>query len=1300
MANFAGATTQAGVAATKAGEGVKGATTQFTQMNKQLSRVHGGLERIMAAFKVVAAYGIAGTLTYGLINSIRSGTEVIFEFDQALYNLQAITNATESELDTMGKAIFNVAKDTKFSVKEVADGMVLLAQAGFDAAESVDAIGAVAKLATGTLTDLKTSSDLLTTVIRAFGLEATQSNRVADVMANAINRSKLTVDKLRIAFNYLGPVAAKAGLQIEDTAAATMILANAGIRASTIGTGLRQVLARLVAPNEKLREAFIAAGVDLSKFSGGSLKMRGIIEELVKIVPDAARAFQLFGLRGAPAVAALTEAGVEGFDKMYEAAIRAGEATRMAETQMEGLAVTAKNLRDRLGTLAVDIGEAGIAGAFKVLLEVLREVVKAITYIVEIPVVGQFIVSLGALNTIGLVLFSTFQFLGYALKSIIPIFAALTTGINVRLWMQATEKVGLFTVAMSVLRKTLTAHPLFFIAGAFGTFFVALFRYLDKRIEKWEAEERAAAKNVESLQRYRDELKELTPGTLEYLAVLKRLGEDFPELKSNIDELTRAWNDQGEALDELIKKNAMASFEQLAKQIAHYAKAVRSAGQSFLWMELPEFSVVDQLVSDKDVAELNERVGRLGEALSKLRIEWKPGEGPEFISFLRRSIFYLIGDMELAAGQLEQFTAVALEYLQKVYWTNYERQKQAEREKEAVSTLPSYWRSIYNQLTAIERVALLEQIKLMNQRISTWETTAKELGLTDKELAEGRAALHLRAINETIEGIGKEIWTEEERVRIIRKLQGDLLRTWKEQYKVRLEQIDKFQENATMQELRGVSDAQDAAKIKADIEKKYGKQRADEYMRIMALIKVLGEQDVRNTEAAEKKKLETKLKFQKQYDSLMARLQTDELSKAKATRQKNLDDLNIWYKEQLKLDLDPGEKEKKRQKYIKGRAEIDQKFLAERRKIYAQSELDQLELEEMYGKISIERQTALWVDGFKSREDIRLEELDIERDILNKRLSIAENFLSRQKEGTEEYLKGQNEVAKIAYDIEKNNTDKRILEHERYLKRLPRDSEEYIRYRQKMLRDAGEQELIVEREKWAIMKEYSDDWLMKLRAGLELAGIDFKLAARDWSTIVQNSANHMAGAMEEYFFQVMKGDLKSAHDAWKGFLDALLREIAKFLADRATAELIALGIRMLGALSGTTTPGTAGAAGSTYSSDAGLGRIALQHSGGQIGVDVFPRKQVPQWIIQAAPRLHSGLSPDEFPAILQRGETVTPRDEAAGAGNVNITIMTPDTRTMDEWVRRHRSLFAGATTQSIREGDKQLVSSIKRVSRG
>jgi len=74
------------------------------------------------------------------------------------------------------------------------------------------------------------------------------------------------------------------------------------------------------------------------------------------------------------------------------------------------------------------------------------------------------------------------------------------------------------------------------------------------------------------------------------------------------------------------------------------------------------------------------------------------------------------------------------------------------------------------------------------------------------------------------------------------------------------------------------------------------------------------------------------------------------------------------------------------------------------------------------------------------------------------------------------------------------------------------------------------------------------------------------------------------------------------------------------------------------------------------------------HEGGVVGVDGTP-SWVPAGVFRNAPRFHDGafLSPDEVPAILQRGERVLNRQEASrydGRGAmsqpmINVTIQTP-----------------------------------------
>ena len=63
--------------------------------------------------------------------------------------------------------------------------------------------------------------------------------------------------------------------------------------------------------------------------------------------------------------------------------------------------------------------------------------------------------------------------------------------------------------------------------------------------------------------------------------------------------------------------------------------------------------------------------------------------------------------------------------------------------------------------------------------------------------------------------------------------------------------------------------------------------------------------------------------------------------------------------------------------------------------------------------------------------------------------------------------------------------------------------------------------------------------------------------------------------------------------------------------------------------------------------------VGLWHGGGVVGYDKPQTAFVNPALFAGAPRLHKGLAPDEYPAILQRGETVTPKGGSI-APTINI----------------------------------------------
>ncbi len=86
---------------------------------------------------------------------------------------------------------------------------------------------------------------------------------------------------------------------------------------------------------------------------------------------------------------------------------------------------------------------------------------------------------------------------------------------------------------------------------------------------------------------------------------------------------------------------------------------------------------------------------------------------------------------------------------------------------------------------------------------------------------------------------------------------------------------------------------------------------------------------------------------------------------------------------------------------------------------------------------------------------------------------------------------------------------------------------------------------------------------------------------------------------------------------------------------------------------------------------------SLFHGGGTVGEGSPTRRSVPTYAFAGAPRLHSGLMPDEFPAILQRGETVLPKNMKSGGNNITFNITTPNAQSFIDSQGQIMSKLAG-----------------------
>ncbi len=213
------------------------------------------------------------------------------EFDNSMSAVKAVTGATEEDFQLMRDAAIDWGEKTVYTASEASDALYYMGLAGWDANDSVRALGPVLSLAAAGNLELGRTSDIVTDAMTALQMEADEyTNGVANaehftnVLAAAMANSNTDVDQMGEAFKYVAPLAGSLGYSAEDLALALGNMANVGVKASQAGTGLRQALKNLITPaNDTAAALMDELGISLFDTQGNALEFKDVLDNLREV---------------------------------------------------------------------------------------------------------------------------------------------------------------------------------------------------------------------------------------------------------------------------------------------------------------------------------------------------------------------------------------------------------------------------------------------------------------------------------------------------------------------------------------------------------------------------------------------------------------------------------------------------------------------------------------------------------------------------------------------------------------------------------------------------------------------------------------------------------------------------------------------------------------------------------------------------------------------------------------------------------------------------------------------------------
>lgn len=156
-----------------------------------------------------------------------------------------------------------------------------VASAGFsNAADATQILKAAAQGAKGGFSDINTVADAATSVLNAYGKSASEASKIIDGFITTQNDGKIVVDQYAQQIGKVAPIAAAAGVGIEELNAAVSAATAQGVPVESTFSGLRQTLASILKPTKEASDLAAALGIN---FSASGLKAKGLGQFLQEV---------------------------------------------------------------------------------------------------------------------------------------------------------------------------------------------------------------------------------------------------------------------------------------------------------------------------------------------------------------------------------------------------------------------------------------------------------------------------------------------------------------------------------------------------------------------------------------------------------------------------------------------------------------------------------------------------------------------------------------------------------------------------------------------------------------------------------------------------------------------------------------------------------------------------------------------------------------------------------------------------------------------------------------------------------
>ncbi len=330
---------------------------------ENLNRINSEQEKIK---KSITATKLELSATVGAIGLIAKKiydgpVQAAQKYETAIAKVGTIADTKQVPLGQLSSEIMKLSNTTGIAAEAIADDVYNAISAGQQTGDAVNFVSNSAKLAKAGFAESSQTLDVLTTILNAYGMEASKVGDVSDMLIQIQNKGKVTVGELSSVMGKIIPTANANGVALEQLGAGYAIMTSKGIPAAETTTYMNSMLNELgksgTTADKLLRQT---AGKSFKELMAEGKSLGDVLGIMQEAAESSGKSLSdVFGSAEAgKAAVSLLSGGVDGFNESVKGMVESAGATEEAFAKMENTTeAKMQKAKNSIANLGIVLGQ-------------------------------------------------------------------------------------------------------------------------------------------------------------------------------------------------------------------------------------------------------------------------------------------------------------------------------------------------------------------------------------------------------------------------------------------------------------------------------------------------------------------------------------------------------------------------------------------------------------------------------------------------------------------------------------------------------------------------------------------------------------------------------------------------------------------------------------------------------------------------------------------------------------------------------------------------------------------------------